>query len=85
MSIKFDLNKYDLMNKKRMTSVVYIIKNMTLNRRDFMRCPRCNIGPITLSFGLGLIVSLIFPDKFIAIIISLLVVILSYIILKCYR
>lgn len=50
-----------------------------------MKCPNCNIGTLSLSFGLGLITSMILPDKFIAIIISLIVILLSYVFIKCCR
>ncbi len=50
-----------------------------------MKCPKCNIGALSLSFGLGLVISMILPDRFVAILISMIVVLLSYVFIKCCR
>ena len=48
-----------------------------------MRCPNHNPGVLALVFSVGIIIPLIFSDKFIAILISVIVIILAYIIINC--
>ncbi len=50
-----------------------------------MRCFNNQPGALALAFGIGLVISLIFPDKFIAILISCVVILLAYIMLNCCR
>ncbi|MBO6126928.1 MAG: hypothetical protein J6P21_02890 [Clostridia bacterium] len=49
-----------------------------------MRCFN-NPGVLALAFGLGVIIPLIFPDKFIAILISCVVILLAYVMINCCR
>lgn len=52
-----------------------------------MKIMRClnNLGMLALSFGIGVAVSLLFPDKFIAILVSFIVIFLSYTVINCYK
>ncbi|MDR1241149.1 MAG: hypothetical protein LBK29_04790 [Oscillospiraceae bacterium] len=47
-----------------------------------MRCYRQQ-GLVSLAFGAGLIISFLFPEKFIAILISIVVLILAFLLMKC--
>jgi len=50
-----------------------------------MRCPNQHPGALALAFSIGIIIPLIFPDKFIAILISLIVIFLAYILINCCK
>ena len=50
-----------------------------------MKCSNNQPGALALAFAMGIIIPLIFPDKIIAILISIVVIVLAYIMINCCR